>query len=81
VDVGSASGGNTVFGGDGADRLVAGSDDFLFGEAGDDLLVSPAVLPAGILVQTVAFNAVYSGMGLSTDLDKGLFDRFRSLPI
>jgi ABC-2 type transport system permease protein len=35
----------------------------------------------GILVQTVAFNAVYSGMGLSTDLDKGLFDRFRSLPI
>lgn len=35
----------------------------------------------GILVQTVVFNAVYSGMGLSTDLDKGLFDRFRSLPI
>ncbi len=35
----------------------------------------------GILVQTVAFNAVYSGMGLSTDVDKGLFDRFRSLPI
>jgi ABC-2 type transport system permease protein len=35
----------------------------------------------GILVQTVAFNAVYSGMGLSTDLGRGLFDRFRSLPI
>jgi ABC-2 type transport system permease protein len=35
----------------------------------------------GILVQTVAFNAVYSGMGLSTDLSKGLFDRFRTLPI
>lgn len=35
----------------------------------------------GILVQTVVFNAVYSGMGLSTDLEKGLFDRFRSLPI
>jgi ABC-2 type transport system permease protein len=35
----------------------------------------------GILVQTVCFNAVYSGMGLSTDLSKGLFDRFRSLPI
>jgi len=33
----------------------------------------------GILVQTVVFNAVYSGMGLSTDLEKGLFDRFRSL--
>lgn len=35
----------------------------------------------GILVQTVMFNAVYSGMGLSTDLGKGLFDRLRSLPI
>ena len=35
----------------------------------------------GILVQTVVFNSVYSGMGLSTDLSKGLFDRFRSLPI
>lgn len=35
----------------------------------------------GILVQTVMFNSVYSGMGLSTDFQKGLFDRFRSLPI
>lgn len=35
----------------------------------------------GILVQTVCFNAVYSGMGLSTDIGQGLFDRFRSLPI
>ena len=35
----------------------------------------------GILVQTVCFNALYSGMGLSTDLGKGLFDRFRTLPI
>lgn len=55
---------------------------FVFGGA---LAGSPAdylqfFLP-GILVQTVCFNAVYSGMGLSTDLGKGLFDRFRSLPI
>ncbi len=35
----------------------------------------------GILVQTVVFNSVYSGMGLSTDLEKGMFDRFRTLPI
>jgi ABC-2 type transport system permease protein len=34
----------------------------------------------GILVQTVIFNSVYSGVGLCTDLQKGLFDRFRSLP-
>jgi ABC-2 type transport system permease protein len=55
---------------------------FVFGGA---LAGSPAeylqfFLP-GILVQTVVFNAVYSGMGLSTDLGQGLFDRFRSLPI
>ena len=49
----------------------------LAGSPGDYLQV---FLP-GILVQTVMFNAVYSGMGLSTDLGKGLFDRFRSLPI
>src|SRR5262245_57661580 len=35
----------------------------------------------GILVQTVIFNAMYSGIGLSTDLGTGPFDRFRSLPI
>ena len=35
----------------------------------------------GILVQTVVFNSVYSGMALSTDLEKGMFDRFRTLPI
>ena len=35
----------------------------------------------GILVQTVIFNSVYSGVGLCTDVQKGLFDRFRSLPI
>ncbi len=55
---------------------------FVFGGA---LAGSPAdylqyLLP-GILVETVAFNSVYSGMGLSTDFTKGLFDRFRSLPI
>lgn len=35
----------------------------------------------GILVQMVFFNAAYSGMALSTDLSKGLFDRFKTLPI
>lgn len=35
----------------------------------------------GIVVQTIIFLTVYTGMGLSTDLTKGLFDRFRSLPI
>src|SRR6188768_1540843 len=35
----------------------------------------------GILVQTIAFITVYTGVGLNTDIQKGLYDRFRSLPI
>ncbi len=35
----------------------------------------------GVLVQTVIFITVYTGMGLNTDIQKGLFDRFRSLPM
>jgi ABC-2 type transport system permease protein len=35
----------------------------------------------GIVVQTVVFLTVYTGVGLNTDITKGLFDRFRSLPI
>ena len=35
----------------------------------------------GILVQTIVFITVYTGVGLNTDIQKGLFDRFRSLPM
>ena len=35
----------------------------------------------GILVQTIVFITVYTGVGLNSDIQKGLFDRFRSLPI
>ena len=35
----------------------------------------------GILVQTVLFSTVYSGVTLNTDLTKGVVDRFRSLPV
>jgi len=35
----------------------------------------------GMLVQTVLFTAVYSGVALNTDMTKGVVDRFRSLPI
>ncbi len=38
------------------------------------------VLP-GLLVMSVVFTTVYSGVGLNTDLTKGVVDRFRSLPI
>ena len=34
----------------------------------------------GVLAQTVIFITVYTGIGLNTDIHKGLYDRFRSLP-
>ena len=38
-------------------------------------------LMAGIFVQTVIFGATTTGVGLAQDLEKGLIDRFRSLPM
>ena len=38
------------------------------------------ILP-GILVMSILFTTVYSGVALNTDLTKGVVDRFRSLPI
>jgi ABC-2 type transport system permease protein len=34
----------------------------------------------GTLVQTVAMISMYTALGLNTDISKGIFDRFRSLP-
>jgi ABC-2 type transport system permease protein len=55
---------------------------YMFGGA---LAGSPKVyiqyLLPGILVQTIIFITVYTGVGLNTDIQKGLYDRFRSLPI
>jgi ABC transporter DrrB family efflux protein len=38
-------------------------------------------LMAGIFVQTTAFGAMITGIGLAEDLHHGLVDRFRSLPM
>jgi ABC-2 type transport system permease protein/oleandomycin transport system permease protein len=38
-------------------------------------------LMAGVFVQTVTFGAVQTGVGLADDLQKGLIERFRSLPM
>jgi ABC transporter DrrB family efflux protein len=38
-------------------------------------------LMAGIFTQTVIFGATSTGVGLATDLQRGLIDRFRSLPM
>ncbi|HVX45111.1 MAG TPA: ABC transporter permease [Mycobacteriales bacterium] len=40
----------------------------------------PFVLP-GILAQTIVFATMTTGTNLNTDITKGIFDRFRSLPI
>ena len=38
-------------------------------------------LMAGIFAQTVVFGATFTGSGLAEDLQKGLINRFRSLPM
>lgn len=38
------------------------------------------VIP-GAMIQTVVFSTMGTGVGLNTDITKGIFDRFRSLPI
>jgi ABC transporter DrrB family efflux protein len=38
-------------------------------------------LMAGIFIQTVLFGSTTTGIGLANDLQKGLIDRFRSLPM
>ncbi len=38
-------------------------------------------LMAGIFVQTIAFGSTSTGIGIAQDLQRGLVDRFRSLPM
>ena len=55
---------------------------YLFGGAlaGSPRAYLQQLLP-GILVMAVVMITPYTGMGLNTDVTKGVFDRFRSLPI
>jgi ABC-2 type transport system permease protein len=55
---------------------------YLFGGAiaGSTSAYLDYTLP-GLLVMSVLFTTVYSGVSLNTDLTKGVVDRFRSLPI
>jgi ABC-2 type transport system permease protein len=55
---------------------------FIFGGAlaGTPRQYVQYLLP-GVLVQTVLFITVYTGVGLNADIHKGLYDRFRSLPM
>lgn len=55
---------------------------FVFGGAiaGDWRQYLQFALP-GLMVQTIVFSTIGTGLALNTDIDKGVFDRFRSLPI
>jgi len=55
---------------------------YLFGGAiaGNVQNYLPMLIP-GILVQTVITTSVVTGVQLREDMDKGVFDRFKSLPI
>ncbi|MFF2270579.1 ABC transporter permease [Cellulosimicrobium cellulans] len=55
---------------------------YLFGGAlaGDVQSYLQFLLP-GILVQAVLFTTIYTGYTMNTDISKGVFDRFRSLPV
>lgn len=59
---------------------------FVFGGAIGGAIPAPNVdyidyLLPGIFVQTVIFGATQTGVGLADDLQKGVVDRFRSLPM
>lgn len=55
---------------------------FIFGGAigGDWRNYLQYVLP-GLLVQSLVFATLGTGTSINTDIDKGIFDRFRALPI
>lgn len=55
---------------------------YIFGGAisGNVEAYLPVIIP-GILVQTVIMTSIVTGTQLREDMDKGVFDRFRSLPI
>lgn len=55
---------------------------YIFGGAisGDVQSYLPIIIP-GILVQTVITTSIVTGTQLREDMDKGVFDRFKSLPI
>jgi ABC-2 type transport system permease protein len=55
---------------------------YLFGGAisGGVHAYLPTIVP-GVLVQTVLFGSITTGVKLREDMDNGVFDRFRSLPI
>ncbi|MEP9390791.1 ABC transporter permease [Gordonia sp. VNK1] len=53
---------------------------YVFGDAlGGDFYRQ--FLIGGVMAQTVTFNCAFSALGLATDLENGVMDRFRALPM
>jgi ABC transporter DrrB family efflux protein len=55
--------------------VFGGSIDLAGGTSYREFLI------AGIFVQTVIFGSTFTGMGVADDMQKGVIDRFRSLPM
>ena len=55
---------------------------YIFGGAisGNVSSYLPVIIP-GILVQTVVMSSIVTGTQLREDMDKGVFDRFRTMPM
>src|SRR3982751_4592111 len=54
---------------------------YVFGGSIDTGMAYVDFLIPGILVQNITFGGALTAVGLSEDLNKGLIDRFRSLPM
>src|SRR3954447_7327930 len=54
---------------------------YVFGGSVDTGMDYEDFLTPGILVQTITFGGALTAVGLVEDLNKGLIDRFRSLPM
>src|SRR5690606_41247196 len=55
---------------------------FVFGSiAGGDGQGYREFMMAGIFAQTVVFGGTFTGFGMAEDMQKGVIDRFRTLPI
>jgi ABC-2 type transport system permease protein len=61
-------------------NFVWGGAIFVGAEGGEDASYINFLM-AGIFVQTIAFAGIYTSVLLANDLQKGMIDRFRSLPM
>lgn len=54
---------------------------YLFGGSGGDRAGAVLYMLPGVLTQVALIATISTGMNLATDIDNGVFDRFRTMPI